>query len=51
MVAISKNIENYYDIIVVGAGISGIGAGYYLQKNCNSKSFCILENREDIGGT
>ena len=51
MVNQSQNIENYYDVIVVGAGISGIGAGYYLQKNCPSKSFCILENRKDIGGT
>ena len=51
MVNQSQNIENYYDVIVVGAGISGIGAGYYLQKNCASKSFCILENRKDIGGT
>ena len=51
MVNLSQNIDNYYDVIVVGAGISGIGAGYYLQKECASKSFCILENREDIGGT
>lgn len=43
--------EPYYDIIVVGAGISGIGAGYHIQKYCPNKSFCILEGRETIGGT
>nr|MCS5663027.1 NAD(P)/FAD-dependent oxidoreductase [Flavobacteriales bacterium] len=37
--------------IVVGAGISGIGAGYYLQKKCPNKSFVILEGRDNIGGT
>ena len=41
------------DIIVVGAGISGIAAGYNLQKSCPNKSFAILEgkriNRRDLG--
>ena len=46
MVAISKNIENYYDVIVVGAGISGIGAGYYLQKNCNQKTSAYLKTEK-----
>ena len=39
------------DIIVVGAGISGIAAGYNLQKSCPDKSFAILEGRESLGGT
>ena len=39
------------DVIVIGAGISGIGAAYNLQKSCKSKSFCILEGRDSIGGT
>ena len=39
------------DIIIVGAGISGIGAGYNLQKSCPDKSFAILEGREALGGT
>ncbi|MDA9610419.1 NAD(P)/FAD-dependent oxidoreductase [Pseudomonadota bacterium] len=39
------------DIIVVGAGISGIAAGYNLQKSCPDKSFAILEGREALGGT
>lgn len=41
----------YFDVIVVGAGLSGIGAGYYLQKNCPDRSFLILEGRDDLGGT
>ncbi len=39
------------DIIVVGAGISGIAAGYNLQKSCPNKSFTILEGRSSLGGT
>ena len=39
------------DVVVVGAGISGIAAGYNLKKSCPNKSFSILEGRENIGGT
>ena len=39
------------DVIVVGAGISGIGAAYNLQKSCKSKSFMILDGRSNLGGT
>ena len=39
------------DVIIVGAGISGIAAGYNLKKSCPNKSFSILEGRESIGGT
>ena len=38
-------------MIVVGAGISGIGAGYHLQANCPGRTYAILEGRDDIGGT
>lgn len=41
----------HFDVVVVGAGISGIGAGYHLQKNCPKRSFVILEGRDNIGGT
>src|SRR5688572_6052499 len=41
----------YVDVVVVGAGISGIGAGYHLQTMCPHRSYAILENRDDIGGT
>lgn len=40
-----------FDVIVVGAGLSGIGAGYHLQDRCPGKSYAILEAREAIGGT
>ena len=40
-----------YDVVIVGAGISGIGAAYNLQKSCPNKSFAIFEGRENIGGT
>src|SRR3954471_22572014 len=39
------------DVLIVGAGISGIGAGCHLQKRCPGKSYAILEGRADIGGT
>jgi monooxygenase len=42
---------NYVDVLIVGAGVSGIGAGYHLQKNCPTKTYAILEGREAIGGT
>ncbi len=41
----------HVDVLVVGAGISGIGAGYHLQKNCPRRSYAILEGRDDLGGT
>ena len=39
------------DVLVVGAGISGIGAGYHLQQSCPDHSYVILEGRDDLGGT
>jgi len=38
-------------VLIVGAGISGIGAAYHLQANCPDRSYVILEGRDDIGGT
>ena len=40
-----------FDVIIVGAGLSGIGAGVHLQQHCPGKTFAILEGREAIGGT
>ena len=40
-----------YDVVIVGAGISGIGAAYNIQKSCPEKSFAIFEGRKNIGGT
>ena len=36
---------------MVGAGLSGIGAGYYLQTNAPTRNYVILEGRADMGGT
>ena len=41
----------HVDVIVVGAGISGIGAAYHLQNKSPDRSLMILEGRGDIGGT
>jgi cation diffusion facilitator CzcD-associated flavoprotein CzcO len=40
-----------FDVVIVGAGLSGIGAGWHLKDKCAGKSFTILEAREAIGGT
>src|ERR1051325_8178997 len=41
----------HFDVIVVGAGLSGIGAGYYPKTLSPSRSYAILEARDAIGGT
>jgi monooxygenase len=41
----------HVDVLIVGAGISGIGAAYYLQTKRPSTSFAILESRAALGGT
>ena len=47
----ASDSPEHLDILIVGAGLSGIGAGYHLQENCPGKSYAILEAREAIGGT
>ncbi len=44
-------MAEYFDVVVVGAGISGIGAGVHLQRECPDHRFVILEGRDDLGGT
>jgi monooxygenase len=41
----------HFDVLIMGAGLSGIDAAYHLQKLCPNKSYIILEQRERIGGT
>ena len=43
--------SEHFDVLIIGAGLSGIDAAWHLQKNNPKKSFVILENRERIGGT
>ena len=44
-------MEKQVDILIVGAGISGIGLAAHLSKHCPKRSFEIIERRESIGGT
>ncbi len=41
----------HVDVLIVGAGLSGIGAGHHLQASCPGKTYAILEARGEIGGT
>lgn len=41
----------HLDVLIVGAGLSGVGAAYRLQTECPNKSYAILEGRESMGGT
>src|SRR3569833_4125092 len=46
----SQAVE-HFDILFVGAGISGSGSAYQLAKNLPNRSFVILESQESFGGT
>ena len=41
----------HFDVLIVGAGLSGIGAGAHLRMNCPGKTFAIFEGRGAMGGT
>ena len=43
--------SEHFDVVIVGAGLSGIGAAWHLQDKCPGKSYVILEGRDSIGGT
>ena len=46
-----QSAPEHFDVLIVGAGISGIGSACHLRKHCPNKSFALLEGRADIGGT
>jgi cation diffusion facilitator CzcD-associated flavoprotein CzcO len=41
----------HFDVLIVGAGISGVGGAYHLKQQCPGKSFVVLETLESFGGT
>ena len=47
----SEMTQTHFDVLIVGAGLSGIGAAWHLQEKCPGKSYAILEGREAMGGT
>ncbi len=46
-----ENIQSEFDVIIVGAGLSGIGAAYRIQNSCPNLKYSILEGRAKVGGT
>ncbi len=44
-------MTEHFDVLVIGAGLSGICAAYYLQTKASSRRFAVLEARDNIGGT
>ena len=47
----SESLPTYIDVVIVGAGISGVGSAYHLKEQCPDKSFVVLEALESFGGT
>ncbi len=46
-----RRVSEHFDVVVVGAGLSGIGAAWHLRRHAPDRSFVILEGRDDLGGT
>ncbi len=44
-------MDKHVDLLIVGAGISGIGLAAHLTKHCPQRSFEIIERRDSFGGT
>ncbi|WP_374524748.1 flavin-containing monooxygenase [Sphingopyxis sp.] len=47
----TNDAPTHVDVLIVGAGISGIGSAWHLQQQCPGKSYAILEMKESFGGT
>ena len=43
--------ESFHDVLIIGAGLSGIGMACHLKMQCPQKHFAVLERRQAIGGT
>ncbi|MCK0165413.1 NAD(P)/FAD-dependent oxidoreductase [Marinobacter sp. S6332] len=43
--------EQHFDVLIIGAGVSGIGMACHLKRECSGKTFAILERRQSLGGT
>ncbi|MGH3724670.1 MAG: flavin-containing monooxygenase [Mycobacterium sp.] len=44
-------MSEHFDVLIIGAGLSGISAAWHVQNRCPSKSYAVLEARDDMGGT
>jgi monooxygenase len=44
-------LREHFDVLIVGAGLSGVGAAFTLQRDCPKRTYAILEARESLGGT
>jgi len=47
----TESLAEHVDVLIVGAGISGVGAAYHLSQQCPGMSFVVLEKAETFGGT
>lgn len=47
----NQNKPEHFDVLIIGAGISGLGSAYHLKNQSPDKSFCILDGMESFGGT
>jgi cation diffusion facilitator CzcD-associated flavoprotein CzcO len=50
-VQMTMDKSEYFDVLIIGAGISGIGASFHLTQTCPDKSFVVLEAQDGFGGT
>src|SRR6202012_715856 len=47
----ASRVVEHFDVLIVGAGISGVGGAYHMTKQCPGKSFVVLEAFDSYGGT
>ena len=50
-VASADDLTQHVDVLIVGAGISGVGSAYHLKTQCPDRSYVVLEAQESFGGT